>query len=237
MRDDMTLVHEFAADQSEPAFAALVERHLGLVHSAARRQVGDDHLADPQHPDPYLAMAENSRLMLDGILNFGSQSIVPGSVVWKGDEFEARLSQGITHHLDKIVVTQNGHSITNDNPVSLARLYGKVKIENNFVKELKVGHRMEDGTPIGAVPYTYTYDVHSNLPKGIPSKIYFGRETYVIEKVVLADQNSFDPEAFNPTNFVVPELTMLTVVSNGQTVVKPVWNKKVQALINQDLKR
>ncbi|NOS70273.1 MAG: hypothetical protein HOP33_10120 [Verrucomicrobia bacterium] len=34
--DDMTLVREFAATQSEPAFAALVERHLGLVHSAAK---------------------------------------------------------------------------------------------------------------------------------------------------------------------------------------------------------
>jgi RNA polymerase sigma factor (sigma-70 family) len=43
--DDMTLVREFAANNSEPAFATLVERHLGLVHSAALRQVGDDHLA------------------------------------------------------------------------------------------------------------------------------------------------------------------------------------------------
>ena len=42
----MTLVREFAAKQSEPAFAALVERHLGLVHSAALRQVGDAHLAE-----------------------------------------------------------------------------------------------------------------------------------------------------------------------------------------------
>lgn len=46
MGDDMTLVQEFAATQSEPAFAALVERHLGLVHSAALRQVGDAHLAE-----------------------------------------------------------------------------------------------------------------------------------------------------------------------------------------------
>jgi len=46
MSDDMTLVREFAATQSEPAFAALVERHLGLVHSAALRQVGDAHLAE-----------------------------------------------------------------------------------------------------------------------------------------------------------------------------------------------
>jgi RNA polymerase sigma factor (sigma-70 family) len=46
MSDDMTLVREFAARQSEPAFAALVERHLSLVHSAAVRQTGDTHLAE-----------------------------------------------------------------------------------------------------------------------------------------------------------------------------------------------
>src|SRR5208282_2917052 len=43
--DDMTLVREFAASRSDAAFAALVERHIGLVHSAAARQVGDAHLA------------------------------------------------------------------------------------------------------------------------------------------------------------------------------------------------
>ena len=46
MGDDMTLVREFASHQSEPAFAALVERHIGLIYSAALRQVGDAHLAE-----------------------------------------------------------------------------------------------------------------------------------------------------------------------------------------------
>src|SRR5476651_790162 len=49
--DDMTLVREFAAANSgtanaESAFAALVQRHIGLVHSAALRQAGDAHLAE-----------------------------------------------------------------------------------------------------------------------------------------------------------------------------------------------
>ena len=46
LNDDMALVQEFAAHRSEPAFATLVDRHLGLVHSAAWRQVGDAQLAE-----------------------------------------------------------------------------------------------------------------------------------------------------------------------------------------------
>ena len=42
----MALVREFAATQSEAAFAALVERHIGLVYSAALRQTGDAPLAE-----------------------------------------------------------------------------------------------------------------------------------------------------------------------------------------------
>ncbi len=41
----MALVQAYAAEQSEPAFAALVTRHVGLVHSAALRQLRDEHLA------------------------------------------------------------------------------------------------------------------------------------------------------------------------------------------------
>ena len=60
MRDDMTLVREFAATQSEPAFAALVARHLPLVHSAARRQVGDDHLAGEIAQAVFLILARKA---------------------------------------------------------------------------------------------------------------------------------------------------------------------------------
>ena len=46
MTDDMELVREYAARRSEPAFAALVSRHVNLVYSAALRRVGDAHLAE-----------------------------------------------------------------------------------------------------------------------------------------------------------------------------------------------
>jgi RNA polymerase sigma factor (sigma-70 family) len=44
--DDMALVREFAASQSEPAFAQLVARHLDFVYSSALRRTGDAQLAE-----------------------------------------------------------------------------------------------------------------------------------------------------------------------------------------------
>ena len=37
---DMDLVREYCARQSEPAFEALVNRHVNLVYSTALRQIG-----------------------------------------------------------------------------------------------------------------------------------------------------------------------------------------------------
>ncbi len=63
MSDDMELVREFAASQSETAFAALVQRHLSLVHSAAMRQVGDEHLAQEIAQAVFIILAKKAPVL------------------------------------------------------------------------------------------------------------------------------------------------------------------------------
>ena len=46
MNDDLALLRDYARNNSEDAFAALVSRHVNLVYSVALRQVRDPQLAE-----------------------------------------------------------------------------------------------------------------------------------------------------------------------------------------------
>jgi RNA polymerase sigma factor (sigma-70 family) len=71
MSDDMELVREYAASQSETAFETLISRHINLVYSAALRQVRDPHLAEEISQAVFVILARKAG-------SLGSKTILAG---------------------------------------------------------------------------------------------------------------------------------------------------------------
>ncbi len=58
--DDMGLLREYATSRSETAFQTLVDRRIGLVYSAALRQVGDPSLAEEVTQLVFIVLAQKA---------------------------------------------------------------------------------------------------------------------------------------------------------------------------------
>ncbi len=71
MAEDMELVREYAARQSEKAFETLVSRHIHLVYSVALRQTSDPHLAEEVTQSVFILLARKAKLL-------GAETILTG---------------------------------------------------------------------------------------------------------------------------------------------------------------
>src|SRR6478609_4425855 len=68
--NDFELLQKFVRRGSDVAFEALVSRYVNLVHSAARRQVGDAHLAQEVTQAVFLLLARKAA-------SLGPKTILP----------------------------------------------------------------------------------------------------------------------------------------------------------------
>ena len=69
--DDLGLLREYAANHSEMAFAELVSRRVGFVHSAALRQVRDPHLAEEITQAVFIILAQKAGRISDKTIMAG----------------------------------------------------------------------------------------------------------------------------------------------------------------------
>ncbi|HTR43659.1 MAG TPA: sigma-70 family RNA polymerase sigma factor [Pseudomonadales bacterium] len=68
MNDDLELVRQYALDQSEQAFETLVSRYIGLVYSAALRQVRDPGLAQEITQSVFVILARKAGSIRSGTI-------------------------------------------------------------------------------------------------------------------------------------------------------------------------
>ncbi|MDB6095190.1 MAG: polymerase, sigma-24 subunit, subfamily [Verrucomicrobia bacterium] len=105
--DDVSLLRRYARDRSQAAFAALVQRRIGLVYSCALRRVGNDtQLAEDVTQEVFSALARKApelcqRSCLLGWLHVSAQraaaEIVRTEQRRKSRETQATLMENILH--------------------------------------------------------------------------------------------------------------------------------------------
>ena len=84
---DHELLQTYAAKGSQAAFAELVDRHLPLVWSAARRQMRDEHLTQDVAQQVFTLLAQKAATL-------GPETLVPGWLYRTTSHVAARVQRG-----------------------------------------------------------------------------------------------------------------------------------------------
>ena len=174
--------------------------------------VGESISPNPEAPDQYTAFSDSMKVIAGGVVNLGSQMIVPGTFVWDGDAFEATPSPHLqrTPPIDKVK--------------------GKIHTENGRVVRMDLANTLTS--------YHYEYEASSNRPSWFPSKVTTLIDgacvkSWRFESVALGRVEDM-AEQFVPEYHIAQGVELVTVISNNQVILAPKGtDPKVITLIRQ----
>jgi DNA-directed RNA polymerase specialized sigma24 family protein len=95
--DDLTLLREYAAQHSEPAFAALVNRQVNLAYSVALRQVRDPHLAEEITQAVFIILARKADQL-------SPHTVLPGWLCGPAHYASAAVSSANRRHACNLII-------------------------------------------------------------------------------------------------------------------------------------
>jgi hypothetical protein len=158
---------------------------------------------DPKSLDPITVTSKQFQRIVNGIVNLGSQNVVPGSFVWQGNEFEA---------------ARFGVSAEFPNPTKRGRI-------------ICSAGKVTDMYLTGGEHFIYEYEQNSNRPDWFPTKLTVLKnekctKVFVFDRVKLGQKENMASK-FNPDTYLPTQLQALTVISNGQVVSESIEGKPI----------
>jgi len=175
--------------------------------------VGKSISQETNQPDAYAAFADSMRTIIDGLVNFGPQDIVPGSFVWHGNDFEATPSALLQQmRPDAMLLT------------------GAIIVKNGQVIQMDLnlhGHLWSR--------FNYQYEHSTGRPSWFPAKIIRAGSdkcNYIqVQNVTFGDEDEVMTE-FSPEAHILPEVEVVTLVSNNLKISQVNGtNSKVLSLV------
>ncbi len=152
---------------------------------------------------------------MSGVLNLGSQHLIPGSFVWTGNRFRAKANA---------FARQQG----------AAEFEGEITIQHGVVSRMVV-----KGS--GVWGYAYPPSSSTNISPGLPSAImhlgsgFACKSKLLITRMVLGNPSGA-PRLFDPLGRIDPAIAIRHVRSNGVQVLDENSNPLVTQLTVEELR-
>lgn len=185
-------------------------------------KVTESYSPDPARPDPYAAASDSTLMTIAEPLTFGSMQLQPGSFVWKGNTFAAKL-----------------------NPVAEQIMRGAGRNDTNWLHRLLMG-KIERTSPTNLVlsgpllgRAELTFAQNAGLPLGWPKRIEVLRDNKRVRQLVFQVVETGTPadvrEIANPANLITAEVAQRSVWSNGVEIATAEANNLVVSLVREEL--